>query len=75
MLTEKGVHFLAIEGVIGAGKTSLARIIAERWNGLCIEENFDENPFLISDFFRQIIKFHRSLSIICIMVKFVFLVF
>ena len=46
MLTEKGVHFLAIEGVIGAGKTSLARIIAERWNGLCIEENFDENPFL-----------------------------
>ena len=46
MLTEKGVHFLAIEGVIGAGKTSLARIIAERWNGLCIEENFDENPVL-----------------------------
>jgi len=46
MLTEKGVHFLAIEGVIGVGKTSLARIIAERWNGLCIEENFDENPFL-----------------------------
>ena len=46
MLTEKGVHFLAIEGVIGAGKTSLARIIAGRWNGLCIEENFDENPFL-----------------------------
>ena len=46
MLTDKGVHFLAIEGVIGAGKTSLARIIAERWNGLCIEENFDENPFL-----------------------------
>ena len=46
MLTEKGVHFLAIEGVIGAGKTSLARIIAERWNGLCIEENYEENPFL-----------------------------
>ena len=27
MLTEKGVHFLAIEGVIGVGKTSLARLI------------------------------------------------
>ena len=46
MLTDKGVHFLAIEGVIGAGKTSLARIIAERWNALCIEENYEENPFL-----------------------------
>ena len=46
MLTEKGVHFLAIEGVIGVGKTSLARIIAERWNALCIEENYQDNPFL-----------------------------
>lgn len=46
MLTDKGVHFLAIEGVIGVGKTSLARIIGERWNALCIEENYEENPFL-----------------------------
>ena len=46
MLTDKGVHFLAIEGVIGVGKTSLARIIAERWNALCIEENYQDNPFL-----------------------------
>ncbi len=46
MLTDKGVHFLAIEGVIGVGKTTLARIIAERWNALCIEENYEENPFL-----------------------------
>lgn len=45
-LAEKGVHFLAIEGVIGAGKTTLARMIAERWNALCIEENYQENPFL-----------------------------
>ena len=46
MLTDKGVHFLAIEGVIGVGKTTLARIIAERWNAFCIEENYAENPFL-----------------------------
>lgn len=46
MLTDKGVHFLAIEGVIGVGKTTLARIIADRWNALCIEENYEENPFL-----------------------------
>ncbi|MCF0225673.1 MAG: deoxynucleoside kinase [Fibrobacter sp.] len=46
MLTDKGVHFLAIEGVIGVGKSSLAQIISERWNALFIEENFTENPFL-----------------------------
>mgnify|MGYP003295687660 CR=1 FL=1 len=46
MLTEKGVHFLAIEGVIGVGKTTLAKMIAERWNAVFIEENFAENPFL-----------------------------
>ena len=41
MLREKGVHFLAIEGAIGVGKTSLAKIIAERWNAMFIEENFE----------------------------------
>ena len=46
MLTEKGVHFLAIEGAIGVGKTSLAEIIANRWKATLIEENFRENPFL-----------------------------
>lgn len=46
MLREKGVHFLAIEGAIGVGKTSLAKIIAERRNAMFIEENFEENPFL-----------------------------
>lgn len=46
MLTEKGVHFLAIEGVIGVGKSSLAKIISDRWKAVLIEENFAENPFL-----------------------------
>lgn len=46
MLKEKGVHFLAIEGAIGVGKTSLAKIIADRWGAMFIEENFAENPFL-----------------------------
>ena len=46
MLREKGVHFLAIEGVIGVGKTTLAKMLCERWNAMFIEENFAENPFL-----------------------------
>ena len=46
MLLDKNIHFMAIEGVIGVGKTSLARAICDRWNAMFIEENFAENPFL-----------------------------
>ncbi len=38
--------FVAIEGVIGAGKTSLARMLAERHNARLVLEQFEENPFL-----------------------------
>ena len=46
MLRDSGIHFIAIEGVIGVGKTTLAQIIAQRWNAMSIEENYDKNPFL-----------------------------
>jgi deoxyadenosine/deoxycytidine kinase len=39
-------NFIAIEGTIGAGKTSLATMIAEDHNGKLILEQFDDNPFL-----------------------------
>ena len=38
--------FIAIEGVIGAGKTALAQLLAERNNAQIILEQFEENPFL-----------------------------
>lgn len=40
------LRHIAIEGVIGAGKTSLARKLAERLNGRLVLEKFEENPFL-----------------------------
>ena len=42
--------YLAIEGVIGVGKTSLARLLQPAFGATLILEAFEENPFL-SDFY------------------------
>jgi deoxyadenosine/deoxycytidine kinase len=42
--------FIAIEGVIGVGKTTLARMLAPDLGGETLLEVFEENPFL-SDFY------------------------
>lgn len=39
-------RYIAIEGVIGVGKTSLARILSEKMNARLVLENHEENPFL-----------------------------
>ena len=39
-------HFLAIEGVIGVGKSTLSRRIAERLRARLVLEEVEENPFL-----------------------------
>lgn len=40
------LNFIAIEGNIGAGKTTLANKIAEDFNGKFVLERFADNPFL-----------------------------
>ncbi len=40
------INYIAVEGVIGAGKTSLVRKLQVRLNATMILENHDENPFL-----------------------------
>ena len=40
-------YHIAIEGAIGVGKTSLAKILGERLDAKLIIEEFEENPFLI----------------------------
>lgn len=39
-------RFVSIEGNIGAGKTTLAKLLAEEFGGTLILEKFEENPYL-----------------------------
>ena len=39
-------EYIAVEGVIGAGKTSLAKLIAEKYDARLVLEEFEDNPFL-----------------------------
>lgn len=39
-------HFITIEGNIGAGKTTLAHILAKHYNARLVLEEFADNPFL-----------------------------
>ena len=44
--------YIVVEGVIGVGKTSLCRLLANSFGGRCILEDFESNPF-IEDFYRS----------------------
>ncbi len=43
-------RYIVVEGVIGAGKTSLSRLLSERLHGRLLLEEVEENPFL-KDFY------------------------
>src|SRR5688500_16919155 len=49
-------RYVAVEGVIGVGKTSLARLLAERWGAHLLLEEVEENPFL-ADFYSDRARF------------------
>jgi deoxyguanosine kinase len=51
-LIENGVRYIAVEGNIGAGKTTLARLIAGEAKASLFEEQVDDNPF-IGKFYRD----------------------
>jgi len=42
----KEIHYIAVEGVIGAGKTTLATLLSEKLNADLVLEQFEINPFL-----------------------------
>jgi len=48
----KTSYYVAIEGCIGVGKTSLAKLLSERLAAKLILEKFEDNPFL-PDFYQN----------------------
>ena len=46
------MRYIAIEGVIGAGKTTLAKMVGEMLQAKVVLEQFQENPFL-KDFYKD----------------------
>ena len=46
----RGNKYIAIEGVIGIGKTTLARLLQPHYDATVLLEVFEENPFL-ADFY------------------------
>ena len=55
-------RFVCIEGNIGAGKTTLAKLLAEEFGGSIILEKFDDNPYL-SKFYEEPEKFALQLEV------------
>jgi len=49
-------RYIAIEGPIGVGKTSLAELLAQRLHAQAILEGTEENPFL-KDFYREMRRY------------------
>ena len=48
----RNLNYIAIEGPIGVGKTSLAKLLSKRLSAKLILENFEDNPFL-SEFYND----------------------
>ena len=48
----RNLYYVAIEGPIGVGKTSLANLLAEKLAARKVLEDFEDNPFL-ADFYEE----------------------
>jgi deoxyguanosine kinase len=45
-LSHTDIRYIAVEGVIGVGKTTLAQMLCDRLGARVVLEKFEENPFL-----------------------------
>ena len=52
----RNLNYIVIEGAIGVGKTSLAKLLSDRLGAKLVLEKFEENPFL-SEFYDDPVRF------------------
>jgi deoxyadenosine/deoxycytidine kinase len=62
-------RYIAIDGPIGVGKSSLARILAEEFGARLVLERPDENPFL-KDFYRDMQRYALSTQLFFLMQRY-----
>jgi len=61
--------YIAVEGPIGVGKTTLVSLLQERMNARRVLENFEENPFL-ADFYTDRDRYAFQTQIFFLMSRF-----
>lgn len=52
LIAQSDLRYIAVEGCIGVGKTTLCRMLGETLGAQVVLEKFDENPFL-KDFYKD----------------------
>ncbi len=62
-------NYIAVEGVIGVGKTSFARMLAERVQAELVAEEVFENPFLV-DFYKNRRRYALSCQLFFLIARF-----
>jgi deoxyadenosine/deoxycytidine kinase len=55
-------NYIAIEGVIGAGKTTIANCLAKHYSAKLLLEEYEENPFLVK-FYEEKDKYNFPLEL------------
>lgn len=62
-------NYIAVEGVIGVGKTTFARMLAERIGADLVQEEVFENPFLV-DYYKSRSRFALSCQLYFLISRF-----
>jgi deoxyadenosine/deoxycytidine kinase len=63
------LNYIAVEGVIGVGKTSFSKLLAERLDAVLVNEEVFENPFLV-DFYKNRTRYALSCQLFFLISRF-----